>query len=214
MKAIVSLATKNGNYVNRLARLEESLKNNFDGDFFGFIGEHSVGAPRHIENPYAFKIYAINAVREQGYNQILWLDSSVFAIKNVQPVFDEIDKDGFIMQEAGHYVSDWCNDAALAYFKLLRQDARGMLMYGNAGFLGLDFNITIGREFFTAWEDSMKAGAFKGDWSDHRHDMSAGSIIANKLGMHKKYKSGNEWLQYAGPYDATANDTIIFKAQG
>lgn len=212
MKAIVSLANNKGNYIKGLARLAESLKDNFDGDFFGYTSEKQVGAPKHSENPYAFKVYAIDEVQAMGYTQILWLDSSVYAIANVQPVFDVIEKEGYIMQEAGHMVGSWCNDETLDYFDLARCDAMKMPMYGNAGMLGLNFDIPIADSFFEHWHNAMHAGMFKGDWSNHRHDMTCGSIIANRLGM--KYKKGDEWLQYAGIYDKVANDTIIFKAQG
>ena len=85
-------------------------------------------------------------------------------------------------------------------------------MYGNAGFLGLDFETGIANHFFLEWNAAMMNGAFRGDWSDHRHDMTCGSIIANRLGM--KFQSGNELLEYAGPDDPVKNNTIIFKAQG
>lgn len=212
MKAIVSLANKRGNYIKGLARLSESLRDNFDGDFLGYTSERQVGAPLHQDNPYAFKVYAIRKAIEAGYTQVLWLDASCFAIKNVQPIFDVIESEGYIMQEAGHMVGDWCDEGALDYFNLQRCDAMKMPMYGNAGFLGLNFESPNGIEFFKQWEQSALDGVFKGSWANHRHDMTCGSIIANRLGM--KYKSGNEWLQYAGVYEETANDTIIIKAQG
>lgn len=212
MKCIVSFANQTGNYIRGLARLVDSLKGNFDGDVLAFTNEESIGAPKHKDNPYAFKVYAIQAAIDAGYKHILYLDSSVFAIKNVLPVFDVIEEEGYFMQEAGHYVGNWCNDVTLDYFGLQRDEAMEMLMYGNAGMLGLNMNEVISQDFFAQWKQSMLDGMFIGSWSNHRHDMTCGSIIANKLGM--KYKSGNEWLQYAGVYEPTANDTIIFKAQG
>lgn len=227
MKAIVSLANNRGNYQKALSRLGESLLNNFDGEFVGFMSESAVGAPKHKDNPYAFKIYAIEHVLNQGYKQILWLDSSVFAIKNVQPVFDEIAQNNFIFQEAGQFVGRWANDKTLQHFGLTRDEAMDMLMLGNAGLLGINFDSEIGREFFRRWKESMLAGCFVGEWKNdkktesqdercdgHRHDMSCSSIIANQMGLTYLYKRGNELLQYAGLYDETANETIIFKAQG
>lgn len=89
-KAIVSLATERGNYYQGIARLADSLKDRSPGiDFIGFMGEESVGAPKHLGNPYAFKVYALRHVIELGYDQVLWLDSSVVAIRDVSPVFTE-----------------------------------------------------------------------------------------------------------------------------
>lgn len=218
-KAIVSLANDKGNYRLSLARLEESLKGRFDGDFFGFTGEHMVGAPPHEENPYAFKVYAIDMVRQMGYDYILWLDSSVYAIKDVQPVFDIIARDGYLMQDSGHVVGHWCNDGTLEYFRLSREMAMSKPMYGNAGMLGLDFTTALSfgdkkkpYSWFMIWKQTMERGFFKGSWGNHRHDMTCGSIIANELGM--KYIPGDQILQYAGPDDPVNNETIIFKAQG
>ena len=224
-KCIISFANSRGNYVKSLARLSESLRNNFDGDFLAFVGEQSIGAPLHSENPYAFKIYAWYEAIRQGYTHILWLDSSCFAIKNTKPIFDKIDQQGYIMQEAGHLAGTWTNDNALAYFGISRDQAMKMPCYGNAGFLGLKINDPWPNHFFTTWAHSMDAGMFKGAWTNedhsqspderckgHRHDMSCGSIIANDLGM--KYESGQSWLQYGGVFDEVLNDSIIIKAQG
>src|SRR4051812_15502083 len=106
-RAVVSFANEHGNYLKGLERLSESLKGKLHGDFAGFVGEESIGAPRHEDNPYAFKVYAIDLLINSGYTQILWLDSSVYAVKNVMPVFDEIASRGYIMQDAGHAVGNW-----------------------------------------------------------------------------------------------------------
>jgi hypothetical protein len=224
-RAIVSLATRKGNYVKALNRLEESLRGDENMDFIGFIDEHSVGAPLHVDNPYAFKIFAIEQVKNQGYDQVMWLDSSVFAIANTKPVWDIIDRSGYLMQDAGFRVGNYCNDSTLHYFDVTRNEAIDMFMYGNAGMLGLDFANGIANEFFNQWKRSMINGCFKGEWNNtnktesqdercwgHRHDMSAGSIIANKLKM--EYQSGNNILDYSSPYKQPKNETIIFYAQG
>lgn len=195
-----------------MERLRRSLIGKFDGDFIGFDGEETIGAPPHLENPYAFKIYAIEKAIEMGYKQILWLDSSCFAIKDLYPIFSEIKRNGYIMQEAGHLVGNWCNDLTLDWFGITRSQALTMPCYGNAGFLGLNFETEIANRFFNWWEEAMEAGCFKGGWDDHRHDLTCGSIIANKLKM--KYKSGNEWLEYASPGSEPKNDTIIIQAAG
>lgn len=211
-KAIISFANSKGYYMQRLSRLSDSLRDNFDGDFLAFVGEASLGAPLHSENPYAFKIYAFEKALEAGYTQILWLDSSCFAIKNAQPIFDYIAQHGHIAQNSGHYLGTWCNDATLSYFGLSREQANGMLMIGNAGFLGLDFTRPSSQTFFNAWREAMKAGMFKGSWEDHRHDMSCSS--ASWHGMGFNMVGGEEFLQYAGLYDQVLNDSIILKAQG
>src|ERR1700685_1812253 len=154
-KCVVSFANQIGSYIKNLSRLSESLSNftnpNFDGDFLGFIGEASCGAEPHQTVPYGFKIHAINRAIEQGYKQILWLDSSAFAIKNIQPIFDRIEETGFAFQDAGHWLGHWANDFTLNYFGITRDEAMEMRMIGNAGFLGLNFENTDAIEFFKKW---------------------------------------------------------------
>lgn len=224
---IVSFANSKGNYVKALSRLHESLRNNFDGDFLGFINESSIGSPLHSENPYAFKVYAIMKAIDAGYRKILYVDSSCFAVANVSPAFDEISNNGFLFQFAGHYAGEWTNDYTLSYFGVKRDDAMSMPMIGNAGMLGLNFDMEEPNEFFKRWKVAMENGCFKGRWNNNdktesqderckgaRHDMSSSSIILNLMGKIMIAKNGDEFLQYAGVFDKTLNDSIIFKAQG
>ena len=224
-KCIISFSNSSGNYMKAQARLGESLKDNFAGDFLGYIGESTIGSPLHAENPYAFKVYAFLAAMEAGYTQILWVDSSCYAIKNVQPIFDKIEADGYFMQEIGHHIGTWTNDFTLNYFGLTRDEAMEMQCFSCGGYFGLNFEKPIAKGFLEMWAAAMEAGCFIGAWDNrgktesqderckgHRHDLSCGSIIANKLGM--TGVPGNEWFQYAGPEDVVNNDTIIFKLQG
>lgn len=225
--AIVSFANKNGNYIHGLARLAESLRNNLNGDFLGFVHEASVGAPLHSDSNYAFKIHATQKAIDAGYTRILWLDASCFAIKHTQPIFNEIERAGFIFQDSGHALGTWCNDITLNYFGLSRDEAMGIKLIGNAGFLGFDYETKQGREFWQWYSLSMKLEYFNGSWHNndktesedercrgHRHDISCATAVLYKLGLLDLMKRGDEWLQYAGPYDETRNETIIIKAQG
>lgn len=108
MKAIVNFCTSQ--YIKGQNRLRESLQGRSDADFFGFSSYDDIGSPAHQDNPYAFKIYAIDKVRSQGYDHILWLDSSVYAIREVNEIFDLINTNGHFMEEAGHPASSWTND--------------------------------------------------------------------------------------------------------
>lgn len=209
-KCIINLAT--GSYVKGQDRLRDSLQETgYKGELLTWTSESQIGAPLHVENPYAFKITSFREAERQGHRFVLWVDASVWAIKDVHPIFDHIAKHGYIMQEAGHNCGNWANDKCLEYFGITREEASKMLMYGNAGFLGLDLWDAYGKTFLLSWEKAMKAGAFKGDWSNHRHDMVCGSIIANQL--HMEYQKGDEWMVYAKPEDEV-NETIILKAQG
>ena len=227
-RAVVSFSNQKGRYVQNMARLSDSLRNNFTtGEFIGFINEESLGCPKHSEQPYGFKIFCFENVVQRGFTSVLYLDSSVFAVGNIDNLFDEIEQDGFIAQQAGHLCSTWSNDHTLNHFGITRDEAEKMPMIGNAGFLGLDFTKPIANQFFRMWKEAYLNDCFKGAWNNDtltesiderckgaRHDMASSSIIFNKLGMIEKAKPGDEILQYGGIYSANINSTIILKAEG
>lgn len=227
-KAIVSFANQKNNYVKAMERLSESLRHNFDGDFLGFVGESTCGAPLHSENPYAFKIYCIQKAIDAGYEQILWLDSSCFAVKNVQPIFDYLETHWCMVQDSGHWLGTWANDRSLEYFGIARDEAMEIRMIGNAGFLGLNVNTMAANSFMSQCITAMHKGIFKGAWNNnektesqderclgHRHDMVASSCILYKMGVIPEgMVGGEEWLQYGGPYTPIINDSIVLKAEG
>ncbi len=221
--AIINIAT--GRYIGGQKRLEKSLSG-MDVDFYGWTRESQVGAPPHSNNPYSFKTHAFRKIftHENKYDNVLWVDASVWAVKDVAPIFEHIQKHGYIMQEAGHMAGKWTNDRALMEFGITRDDAMNIPMYGNAGFLGLSITSGVAMEFLNRWHNASMAGLFRGAWTNtnnsesmdercagHRHDMSLGSIIANDLGM--DYVSGDKWLAYAKPNESV-NDDMILKACG
>lgn len=224
-RAVVSFSNSRGNYYAGMKRLEESLVGKFNGTFLGFTDEDSIGAPNHMISHYAFKIHAIAHALRKGFTNLLWLDASVYAVGSIDHIFDEIESNGYIMQEAGHMVGTWSSDETLNYFKITRDEAMEMPMYGNAGFLGLDFRYEIANSFFSSWATAMVSGLFMQDWNNtdnhlssdprckgERQDMTSGSIIANILGM--KYKKGDEILEYATEEMPLKNDTIVLRAAG
>lgn len=226
-RCIVSFCNSRGRYRENMLRLKKSLVGKFDGDFLGFDGEDSIGAPSHLENPYAFKIFAIQKAIEAGYTSVLWLDSSCFAVADLTPVFTSLEVEGFIFQQAGHMLGTWSTDLQLNYWGLGRNEAMGIQMIGNAGFLGFDFTHPATTAFFVAWTKSMYRGMFKGSWTNDegecsqdsrvlgsRHDMVCSSALVYLMGLTHLAKRGDEWLEYAEPGSERKNETILIKAQG
>lgn len=225
-KVIINVSTEK--YFLGVKRLKNTLNNFFDGDFLFYSNENELGAPKHFDNPYAFKTYAFNNALKLGYKKILWLDASVYAVKDITPAWDIIEKTGFLMQHAGWNCGSWSNDNCLNYFNITRDKAMQMPMYGNAGLLGLNFNFDISNIFFEQWHKASIDNVFIGNWSNdkktessderclgHRHDMVAGSIIANKLKMNCSYVSQDQIMQYGASEEVPLlNETIVLKAQG
>ena len=211
-RAIVNVVSEDERYIKAQRRLIQSF-HEFGGsysecDFLRFAGERIVGSPKHHENPYAFKIYAFDFLSNLGYEQILWLDASVTFVKNVKPIFDWIDEKGFFMEDSGYSVGQWSNEQTLQYFGITREEANAMEMF-SAGFTGIDLTNRTGMEFFQRWKQSMLDGYFHGDSSNHRHDMTCGSIIANQMGISKDYSSVGNYFSYIGDGYGKSNENSI-----
>lgn len=212
-RAICNIITPIPRYIDGQQRLINSLmqlETEFGDDFdvFTDIGEDSVGAPPHDDNPYAFKVYAIRKLRDKGYKQVFWFDASIVAVKSLNPLWERLSKTGVFMEEAGHWVGTWCNEYTLKYFNLTREEAMKIPMFA-AGYIGIDFRTTVGQEFFAHWNEAMLNGCFRGSWQDHRHDMTCASIIAHKLGITHHYGRGGEFFAYIGDVYGPPSDTAV-----
>lgn len=182
-------------YEQGVARLERSLiYHGFAGSLYMNKGVYPPGSPTHQEVPYAFKLAAIDQARKDGHDQVLWLDASAWAIGKVDPIFHRIETEGHYFWTSGYQCHEWCNDRSLAYFGVTREEARSIEML-YALCIGLDFRNDRTKAFFDQWAKAMGDGIFNGSWKreegdleapeyrGHRHDQSAASLIAHKLGM-------------------------------
>lgn len=208
-RAVVNYAS--GRYI----KIQERLRNTLEGrcDFIGFNPD-TLDCPSHAENPYAFKIYAIEEARSRGYEQILWVDASVYAVNDIEPVWEWMESHGgLFLEEAGHWVGNWCPDNVLNYFGTTREKAMKMPMFAG-GYCGFDFRTGLAREFFAEWKEAMLNGMFKGSWDETRHDMTCGSIIANKAGLVRLYSPGGQFFSYIGNGYSEPLPTAVFHLQG
>lgn len=205
---IVNFSTPN--YARGQQRLKQSLKGH---KMLMFDSYTAINSPTHHESPYQFKIHAIEAGFEFD-DIVLWVDSSMFLVGDLSIIENIIKEDGYFMSEAGHWVGSWTNQFTRKYFNLTDEESRvpgGQFMF-SAGLLGLNKNSDIAMEFFMQWKSAALAGCFRGSWTDHRHDMTCGSIIAQRLGM--RYQRGGQHMSYLGPgYSAPEKDSV-FHLQG
>lgn len=205
-------------------RLRESLiQQNYLGDFISFSEFSQVGSKVHLEVPYQFKVFAIEKVRQMGYDIVLYCDASIWAIKDVMPVITYIIEKGYLMEYCGFSAGQFSTDLCLKEFNLSRDEAMNIPLH-SAGFTGLNFQNNLAQNFFDKWLDlAKKEITFKGDWNNnnkqcsqderclgHRHDQTTASIIAYELNMER---INPYFMQY--DYDGVQikNETI-FKCRG
>jgi hypothetical protein len=183
-------------------------------DFFDFLlfKEFSeINSPTHYEIPYAFKFYCLKKAIEMGYETILWLDSSMYAIKDIKPVFDYLEENYYAVTWSEFNNAQWTNDKMLDFFHYTRDEAE-KTRHLFSGFFGINIKFPKFNEFYSMYENTLPylrgnhSNHMKTESSDrrclgHRHDQSALSLIFNRLGMTSE----------EGEYFEYYNDQNIYK---
>ena len=192
--AVVCVAS--GVYSQFLPRFRRAFeKHSLGAALFLFDDFAEIGAPSQKENPYAFKLYAIEKVRRAGYRFVLWCDSILQLTRPIEELIPEVAVTGVYLAKDGWKTGQFANDRALEYFGVSRDDAMNIPAIW-ACFMGFDFTNPITHEFFGRWKNACDAGIFKGSaWNDsqseskdprckgHRHDQSCAELIANQMGL-------------------------------
>lgn len=199
MDCLVSFADNAGDYKKKLIRLEQSLKGKFKGDFVAWTNYKDIDCEPHQVIPYKFKAYAIGKAIELGYDRILWCDSPIVAIKDIQPVFDHIEKHGYIFfDNIGHSLGKWTNDKCLEYFGVTREEALDIQMI-MASCMGFKIGHPVTDEFLNGYI-TLANELYPGSWADHRHDQTVASFLIHGLGMTIQ-KGQDSYFAYKAHYD-------------
>lgn len=185
---------------------------------FVFTDESEINAPLHSENPYAFKVYAIETVRRAGYRFVLWCDSVLKLTRPIEELLPEVVEHGVYLAQDGWKTGQWANDRALNYFGVSRDEAMNISNIW-ACFMGFDFSNPIAQEFFRRWKAACVEGIFQGRWDNkefteskdtrckgHRHDQTCAELIAYQMKLplspsvispdpeyHHRFFVGREW---------------------
>lgn len=209
-----------GWYAKGSDRLRRSLiEHGYPGDIIQWKDSLPPGSPTHQQNPYAMKVYAFEHAIKEGYTNIMWLDSSAWCIRHPRIHMEAMGRDGYYLFHSGFNCAQWTNDRCLEYFGMSREEADTIPMLAS-GVLGLNMGTEIAREFFAQWKNAMLAGVFRGSWTHdpkegsgayqgHRHDQSAASIIAHRLGMRQHPHQLHEYY-----YQPVMPETAEFALMG
>jgi hypothetical protein len=95
---IVSYASYNREYPHLIKSIPEALeKCGFNGYFLYRIGGYPNPTGQEIQYvgiPYAFKIFMMVEAHQLGFDNVLWIDSSMLPLRDPSPLFDWIDRRG------------------------------------------------------------------------------------------------------------------------
>lgn len=230
-RAVVNLATDRGWYRRGQRRLVSTVTDvGGVGHVIHMQDEAECYAPPHSEVSYAFKPHAIAvAAAHLGADVILWADASVYAIRDLEPVFDHIEDHGHLFfYNCG--AGQWSSGHALNFFGVTREESFQIPMLMGLC-MGLDLRQERPREFLRRWLHSIPM--FAGSWTNangevskdprvtgHRHDQTAASLIAHQLQMdmvipHQTFLHCPDWSPVEDPtHDPRIAESVCLLAQG
>ena len=211
-RCVISLGVGRKSYIDCLKRLEESLRRvRFRGDILLWADELPAGSPSQLETPMAFKGFCFNEARKRGYEEILWIDAPIIAMRPLEPLFALMNRYGYITFTNNHdqVLGQWCSDVVLAHHHLSRDQAMA-IPETPTSVIGFNLKTDIGQQFFHQWYDLLTDGlTCKGTsksidtiedyyaitWNKdnrisedprvrgHRHDQTAAGIISYRLNL-------------------------------
>jgi hypothetical protein len=198
-RLIVSCGVR-GWYPKGLSRMKTTLSEYEGFSIQMWSNEFPPGSPTHKQNPYAFKAWSLKWAKDNGYKNVLWLDAAVWANKDPSPIFEEIEKNGYLLLENGWNQGNWSSQKQLDYYGKTREEAFKM-PHPMACIFGVSFNHDIGNEVFERYFKAANDGIFIGPWKNlngklsndkrvlgTRHDQTCLGFIANELNL--EFKSG------------------------
>jgi hypothetical protein len=188
-------------YSSGLARIRDGLsKTGYRGGFLAWDQQYPEGSPRGEEAFCAFKPFCFVAAQTQGYRLALWLDAGIRIKRALDPLFESIQRRGYLFFPEQHSVGEYCKDDALRTLGITREESFAIPSCWGAA-IGLDLESPKAVDFLRQWKELATDGVtFSGPkWSGvhgwprkaspdprvkgHRHDQTAASVIAYRLGM-------------------------------
>lgn len=165
-RALITYCSLNGPYSQFVKQIVEKLqKYQRSFDCYFMIGSY----PSTKEDgmslfyiPYAWKVCLFKKVQDLGYEQIMWVDSSMMPVRSLEPLYDIIDQRGRLFIPArGKYLGEFYRPFYHMYKNsfhacgLETKDLMKMRHY-QATIIGLDVTNEISNEYLNRWYELTK----------------------------------------------------------
>lgn len=157
------------------------------------------GWQTHEERQYGFKAHSLRSA-SKTHDVLLWCDASVVPVRPLDPLWEKIELDGYWIARNGFKNSEWTCDSAypdlfpgIPYEQAREENSNIPHVVATA--FGLNLRSEIGKKFLDEYYRLAQTHAFCGPWKNengncgpsdvhgHRHDQTAASVIAYRLGM-------------------------------
>jgi hypothetical protein len=182
-RCLISYA-KNGreNYEKALDRNRTEAIKYYGGDFLYAKDSLPPGCKPHSEVPYAFKPYLFAESIKQGYNQVLWLDSTICVNADLEPIFKVMKERGVVaFHNPGHELRKYISDKAIMNTGVNINDNPAQIM---ACVVGFDLEHPMGKKIFNEWmqlandgSSFQENGSIRPEFIAHRHDQACLSAL-------------------------------------
>lgn len=210
-RCIVNVAT--GNYVRFQHRLMATLTGVGCDDVRLFWSDsYPAGSPTHQEDPYAFKLFAIEEAIEHGYTSIIWVDTSVEFLKPLEPLWEEIEREGHFMIIGGDKLFNWTNDGVLNAFGMTRdelQEKQWQLIGGTI--YGFDVTNPRTREFLDEWFKLFRQGMFRGSYINEGANIDGAKSLTKNSGPKPVGKVSDDPRCWGHRHDETVGSFLAYK---
>lgn len=219
MKKIIVCFAKSGREAYHLsaARMLSSLMScGYDGDvlvvcpelkfeeatFYYQNGkEISAEFPEHSELPYAFKPFLIDHVRQLGYTNVCWFDSTIFVHNsNIDKIFLASSEFGIAAKDNENYpLSNWISDKAVELLNITSLELVPQIM---ACWISFDFRKELAVSVLKEWKEYClnkdiisETGSKRQGYKSHRHDQAILSwlLYKNKVPLIKDCEIFSYW---------------------
>lgn len=211
-KCLISFSSQGReNYNKAMLNLIKSTKNHWDGDYImysldGYVDEYqgvkiNIGSYpyperfpdryNHAEVPYQFKVNLFQIAKEQGYEQVIWCDSTIRMLKNPQGLLDHAKEHGLaVFDNLGHPLKYWISDACVNRIGLTPEELE-VCPQIMACVIVFDFTNPKGEKVFERWIEASRDGySFQNGYGStregfraHRHDQASLSGICFQEGI-------------------------------
>lgn len=167
--------------------LEASIDKFWDGDVM-IYKEFPEWCTSHSKVPYKFKFDMIQHALEEGYTQILWMDSTMRLLMHPLFLLKESKSGLVVFDNLGHPVKNYINDNALNIMLLKSEDIEGWKQIWG-GLVFWDLKKQIAKDIFDDMRILIEAGAMMEDnttrhgFVAHRHEQAVLSILVHNYNV-------------------------------
>ena len=155
-RCILLYASFNGVYEQKVRRVLDELKRcGYSGDVLLRIGGFpnvEYGGLKICHVPYSFKVAFLQEAKNRGYKEVLWIDTCMHPICDLESIFSKIEKVGYFFTYAGKLRENETNNLIEAAIALgISNMDYDVIYHAHSSVLGLNMDNPKGQALLEEW---------------------------------------------------------------